>query len=118
MEPVEFEITLGEEAKPYMVKSNLEKLADDFALDIPDMKGSVIHGSTSQETYESCFGAKLQYRFRRIPWGKPLLLRSDYLSQGLYEWVEVKPAQSPFKDDIKEIVLAEAPEFDLGGCRY
>ncbi len=103
-EPLLYEVKLKPGVDGHTIKSDLEALAADSEVHILDLKCSrmqFVNGKTSQETYESVFGAELRYVTREIP----------NLNKGprdIKEWVEVKPATVPvsLQDRIEQIGLA------------
>lgn len=114
MEKVELRIELKEGIKRGPIQKALEELAADLTIIVPRPRPSenpnIIYGRTSRETYERLFGAELEYRLRPFP-EKKLTLRADYISLGLHEWVETKPAQVPqdLEEDVCKIEVMYEP---------
>jgi hypothetical protein len=91
MDAVRFRVELSDKAAGQKVKETLEEKAKDITIAVLDLKNinmQLVSGSTSQETYEKLFDAKLNYVTRTIP----NLNRGPYQVQ---EWQEVKPASVP-----------------------
>ncbi len=90
-EPVRFNVELNPSIDGNSVKKDLEQLATDLHVDVLGLRSlgrQLVTGSTSQETYEEVFGAKLEYVTKTIP----------HLNKGPYdvqEWQEIRPATVP-----------------------
>lgn len=83
-----------------IIKSELEKLADDISIDVmrfDELNLNWGFGRTSKATYERLFNAQLEYRADAV--------QSIYGSS--YGYIETKPAQIPaqFHGKIKSIEL-------------